>query len=128
AAGFEVLGESPAAEKQNRIIFLSDGLATVGITSQEQTIAMATNNIMRGVGLTTIGVGNDFDVELMRGLAERGAGNFYFVEDAAAATEVFSEELNYFMEPLALDVHIGAVASSNYRFGSVVGSTLWNAQ
>ena len=42
----------------------------------------------------------------MRGLAEHGAGNFYFLEDATAATEVFTEELDYFMSPLALDVQI----------------------
>ena len=78
-AGLQLLGDSPENEKQNRVIFLSDGLATVGTTSQQAIIEMATSHIVRGIGLTTIGVGNDFDVELMRGLAERGAGNFYFV-------------------------------------------------
>ncbi len=43
--------------------------------------------VEQGIGLTTIGVGLSFDVALMRGLAEHGAGNFYFLEDAAAATE-----------------------------------------
>ena len=35
-AGFTMLGEYPSNEKQNRVIFLSDGLATVGITSDEK--------------------------------------------------------------------------------------------
>ena len=79
------IGEYPSNERQNRVIFLSDGLATVGNTSQQAIVQMATGYIERGIGLTTIGVGDSFDVLLMRGLAEFGAGNFYFVEDAAAA-------------------------------------------
>ena len=127
-AGFTMLGESPSNEKQNRVIFLSDGLATVGVTSQSTIIQMATGYISRGIGLTTIGVGHDFDVALMRGLAERGAGNFYYVEDATAANEVFTEELNYFLSPLALDVKLEARTDGTlWKMTSVVGSTLWNA-
>jgi Ca-activated chloride channel homolog len=126
-SGLEMLGENPPNERQNRVILLSDGLATAGNTSQEAIIAMATSYITRGIGLTTIGVGNDFDVELMRGLAERGAGNFYFVEDAAAATEVFTDELEYFMSPLAMDLEIVATSSADWTFESVIGTRLWNA-
>lgn len=128
AAGFALLGDAPASENQNRVIFLSDGIATVGNTSQDAIIEMATGRIARGIGLTTIGVGNDFDVELMRGLAERGAGNFYYVEDATAATEVFTQELDYFLSPIALDLRIDATAAPGWEFKNVVGSTLWQAQ
>jgi len=127
-AGFDAFGESLPNERQHRVIFLSDGLATVGVTSRYEIIGMAREQIMRGIGLTTIGVGNSFDVELMRGLAEHGAGNYYFLEDGSAASEVFSEELDYFMTPLALDVSIVASASSGWTFGEVVGTRLWNAQ
>lgn len=126
-SGFNLLGEYPSNERQNRVIFLSDGLATVGDTSQVNIMSMARQFIARGIGLTTIGVGNDFDVALMRGLAENGAGNYYFLEDAAAAGEVFTEELDYFMTPLALDVNISATASSGWTLGEVVGSRIWTA-
>jgi Ca-activated chloride channel family protein len=88
---------------------------------------MAASRVKLGIGLTTIGVGNDFDVALMRGLAEQGAGNFYFLEDPSAATEVFTEELDFFMQPLALDVQVSAAAGPGYQFGEVVGSHLWSA-
>ncbi|MBA3453599.1 MAG: VWA domain-containing protein [Deltaproteobacteria bacterium] len=126
--GFDLLGEYPANERQNRVIFMSDGQATVGITSQTEIIAMAKTKIMRGIGLTTIGVGQSFDVELMRGLAENGAGNYYFLEDGAAAGEVFTEELDFFMSPLALDIKIEAAAGSGWTFSEVVGTRLWSAQ
>nr|MDQ3367357.1 VWA domain-containing protein [Myxococcota bacterium] len=126
-AGFTMLGENPTDERQNRVVFLSDGLATVGITTQATIISMASSFISRGIGLTTIGVGNDFDVELMRGLAERGAGNFYYVEDAAAATEVFAQELAYFLSPLAMDIRIEVATPPTWEMKSVVGSKLWQA-
>jgi Ca-activated chloride channel family protein len=127
AAGFRLLGDAPASERQNRVIFLSDGNATAGDISQDHILAMAASRVKLGIGLTTIGVGNDFDVGLMRGLAEQGAGNFYFLEDPSAATEVFTEELDFFIQPLALDVQVSAAAGPGYQFGEVVGSHLWFA-
>jgi len=126
-AGMDILGDVPESEKQNRIIFLSDGLATAGNTSRDAIIEMATGYISRGIGLTTIGVGNDFDVELMRGLAERGAGNFYYVEDPAAATEVFTEELDVFMSPIALDLQITATTTDGWPMREVTGTKLWQS-
>ncbi|MFN0246107.1 MAG: vWA domain-containing protein [Kofleriaceae bacterium] len=125
--GFDLLGEYPSNVRQNRVIFLSDGLATVGETSQVNILAMAKQQIGKGIGLTTIGVGSNFDVELMRGLAENGAGNYYFLEDGAASAEVFTEELDFFMTPLALDITIEATASSGWTLGEVVGSRIWSA-
>ena len=63
----------------------------------------------------------------MRGLAERGAGNFYFVEDASAATEVFTEEVDVFMSPIALDLQITAATSTGWQMREVVGTKQWRA-
>jgi len=123
-AGFNLVAEAPS-DHQNRVIFLSDGNATSGDTSTSDILAMADGFVVKGIGLTTVGVGLDFDVELMRGLAEHGAGNFYFLEDASAATEVFTEELDYFVSPLALNVQISAIPGAGYQLGEQVGSHLW---
>lgn len=125
--GFQLASESFSPDRQNRVIFLSDGQATAGNTSTPAIISMTDGFVEQGIGLTTIGVGLSFDVGLMRGLAEHGAGNFYFLEDAAAATEVFDQELDYFVTPLALDVHIKAAAGGGWTFGEVLGSSLWTS-
>jgi len=124
-AGLDLLGDAPPSDRQNRVIFLSDGLATAGDTSTASIIAMATSRISRGIGLTTIGVGNEFDAPLMRGLAERGAGNFYYLEDATAAGEVFHDELDYFMSPLALELELAATTPAEWAMNGAVGSSLW---
>jgi len=125
--GVLLLGDALPSERQNRVILLSDGLATAGDTTQTGIMQIGRNAALRGIGLTTIGVGNDFDVALMRGLAEQGAGNFYFLEDPTAADEVFTEELDFFMQPIALDVRLEAFAGPGYQLGEVVGSQLWSS-
>lgn len=127
-AGFNVLGEYPKSDTQNRVVFLSDGLATVGNTSRPSIMNMARTRVARGIGLTTIGVGSDFDVDLMRGLAESGAGNYYFLEDGSAASEVFTEELDFFMSPLALEVSIVGTTGAGWKFAETVGSKAVNTQ
>ncbi len=117
-----------APARHQRVILLSDGVATAGITDSGTIIAMAEGFIETGIGLTTIGVGLDFNVDLMRGLAERGAGNFYFLEDVAAVEEVFTQELDYVAEPLALQVTVEVRTDDNYRMGEVLGTRLWRTE
>lgn len=126
--GFQMISDSFDAERQNRVMLLSDGLATAGITDGASIIAMAEGFIGDGIGLTTIGVGTSFNVDLMRGLAERGAGNFYYLESALAIDEVFRDELNYFVSPIALDIELTVTPGAPYRFGEVLGTRLWKSE
>ncbi len=125
AVGFAQFGKGSFNERQNRVILLSDGQATSGITSTPAIIGMAESKVATGIGLSTVGVGNSFDAALMRGLAERGAGNFYFAENATAVSEIFTQELDYFIEPLALDVELGVAANQGFALGEAVGVNYW---
>ena len=108
---------------QNRVLLVSDGLATSGITNDTQIEGLAESWGELGYGLTTIGLGNDFDVELMRELAELGSGSFYYVEDASAVEEVFSEEVQAFVVPLAQQVTIDATVFEGYDLRRVYGTS-----
>lgn len=107
---------------QNRVILLSDGLATEGITDDDRIIALAQAYGEQGIGLTTIGLGAEFDVDLMRTLSEQGSGSFYFVEDPAAIDEVFVEEANSFLVPLARQVEIDLDVFAGYDLRRVYGT------
>jgi Ca-activated chloride channel family protein len=125
--GFQVASAGFDPERQNRILLMSDGLPTTGITDDASIQQMAERYVSDGMGLTTIGVGLDFNVDLMRGLAERGAGNFYFLESPTAIAEVFREELDYFSEPLAFDVELSvSAANRGWSVGEVIGTRYWS--
>jgi Ca-activated chloride channel family protein len=114
-------------DRQNRVLFLSDGQATSGLTSRERIVRLGEAYAADGIGITTIGVGENFDIELMERLSETGAGNFYFLEDADAVEEVFVEEVNTFMVPLAEEVKITFQAAEAYRFRATYGTRIWEA-
>lgn len=119
---YEHAAAAVLAERETRVVLLSDGEATAGLTTPARMHALAEAYARQGIGLTTIGVGESFDVEVMRGLAEVGAGNFYFLEDPAAAREVFTEEVQTFLHPVALDVEIAFVTGPAYTARRVYGS------
>ena len=112
-------------EVQNRVILLSDGVATKGITSEAKLVALAEAYASQGVGISAIGVGDSFDVSLMRSIGEKGAGNFYFLDDVQAVAEVFTDEVNAFLVPVALDVRIQFGVGPGYQVRDAYGSSGW---
>jgi Ca-activated chloride channel family protein len=61
----------------------------------------------------------------MRGLAEQGDGNTYFLEDSGAVSEVFTEELSYFTVPVAFDLELKLTTGEHYQFRRAYGSSFW---
>lgn len=114
--------------RESRVIMLSDGNPTTGIIHTDQILEMADAYIADGIGVTTIGMGLDFNIELMKGLAEKGAGTFYFLEDPSAITEVFTQELDYFVTPIAYDVNVEVRSGAGYTLGEVVGTSFWTTE
>jgi Ca-activated chloride channel family protein len=115
------------AGEQPRVIFLSDGEATAGLTSAAKVRSLAASYAKQGTPISSVGVGTQFDVELMRALGEVGAGNFYFLEDPSAVVEVFAEEVATFLYPVALDVTIEAQVGSAYELRGVYGTKNWES-
>ena len=111
--------------RQSRLILLSDGVATSGITDDETIFSLSRQYNSEGVGLTTVGLGTDFNFNLMRGLAEQGDGNFYFVEHADAVEEVFTEELSYFTLPVAFDIELSLRPGADYMLQRAYGSSFF---
>ncbi len=123
--GYEQVMARHSGELQNRLMILSDGQPTAGITGSDAIINMSRNYNLEGVGLTTIGVGTDFNEALMRELAEQGDGNFYFVESQAAIEEVFVEEVETFTVAIAEDLELALNPGTAYRIRGVFGTSIW---
>lgn len=81
-------------ELVNRVILLTDGLANEGLTDPARLKEIVTGIYARGIGLSTLGVGSDFDEDLLVALAEAAGGNFYFIETPDAIPPIFAEELS----------------------------------
>lgn len=110
-------------ERQSQVILLSDGAPTRGVTDEGAIVFMASEYTMQGMRLSTVGVGVDASMDLLKRLAEQGGGTFYFVEDAGAVEEVFTEELDTILAPVAYDLMLEIVPGPGYRLEEVVGTT-----
>ena len=104
-SGLGVLG-SRSRKGTARLVLISDGLANQGDTSRDGLLGRATAIAKLATPVTAIGVGNDFDENLMGALADSGGGNFYFLRDAVALAEVFEGELGATRETVAELVEI----------------------
>lgn len=79
AEGFQQIERNFREDYVNRVILLSDGLANTGITDPRELGRIAGRYRDKSISLTTMGVGLDYNENLMLGLAEHGGGNYYFL-------------------------------------------------
>jgi Ca-activated chloride channel family protein len=122
---FQVAKAAKDVQWQNRVVLLSDGVATKGITSTPKMVSLARSYAKEGIGITTIGIGEEFDIDVMRSLAEVGAGNFYFLENPESVKEVFTDEVKTFLYPIATEVNIDVNVGGGYVIGRVYGTNGW---
>lgn len=85
-----MLGDS---QGMNRILLLSDGLANEGPSSVRDFQLLGQSLSREGITVSTIGLGLDYNEDLMAGLSAAGQGNIYFVETANDLPRIFDTEL-----------------------------------
>jgi Ca-activated chloride channel family protein len=76
-----------------RVILLTDGLANVGMTDPAELAHHAAELRARGVSTTTMGIGADFNEDLLERMARKGGGHFYFIENARQIPDMLRREL-----------------------------------
>jgi Ca-activated chloride channel family protein len=77
-----------------RVILLSDGLANRGVTQPERVAAIGANAKNKGITVATVGLGLDFNEDLMQLLAQRSGGQYYYIKDSEDLPAMFKQELN----------------------------------
>ena len=122
--GYQENLKSYSTNRVNRVILLSDGQANVGVVDTASIIAASKTYNDQGVGITTIGVGSDFNYELMSGLAKESGGNFYFLENESKVTQVLSDELDFVLTPIAKNLVITFKMTGKYLISDTYGLTL----
>lgn len=77
----------------NRVLLITDGLANVGETNVDRIVGQAGELAGRSVTTSTIGIGADFNEDLLIPMAEAGRGNAWHVERADDMARIFATEL-----------------------------------
>lgn len=91
----------------NRVLLLTDGLANAGIAEPSKIKQMVSNKFNTlGIGLSTFGVGADYNEDLLTIMAETGRGNYYFIDQADKIPSIFAQELKGLLHVVAQNAHI----------------------
>lgn len=105
----------------HRLILLSDGLANVGPSSPDDLARLGRSLIKEGISVTTVGVGTDYNEDLMTRLAEASDGNTYFVEDYRDLPRIFAAELGDVLSVVARSVTIEIRCLNGVRPVRIIG-------
>jgi Ca-activated chloride channel homolog len=90
----------------NRVILMSDGLANEGVTDPAEIYRLVREAKQRGITVSTMGLGLDYNEDLMQGIAEHGGGNYYYIEHPNQMGHIFARELDTLFTTVARDVEI----------------------
>ena len=86
---------------------MSDGMANVGETRPEVIANDVKRLTAEGVGTTTLGVGDDYNEDLLEAMARSGDGNYYYIESPVQLPDVFQTELKGLMATVGKKVSLG---------------------
>lgn len=92
AAGVQMLQNRDRNGNIGKMLLISDGLANHGITDPAALGEMAAMATGKGFSVSTVGVGSDFNEQLMTALADHGGGYYHYLENPDAFAAVFENE------------------------------------
>ena len=92
--------------RATRLIVLSDGDPTAGIKDFSALVGLAGEVKSKGVTITFLGFGPDYNEELLASMAKKAGGNYYFIPQPQLIPEVFRTELEKLMTVSARNLRI----------------------
>ncbi|MCC6484218.1 MAG: VWA domain-containing protein [Armatimonadetes bacterium] len=90
----------------NRVILLTDGEPTAGLTDFQSIVGQVAEQKSRGITLTTLGFGQEYNEELLMGMARRAGGNYYYIQRPELLPEVFRKEMDSLLSVVARNLRL----------------------
>ncbi|WP_438006352.1 VWA domain-containing protein [Sorangium sp. So ce321] len=84
---------APSTHAVRRVVLISDGQANIGPSSPDLLGALAQRGADRGVQITSLGVGADYDERTLNALAVGSSGRLYHLTEAHQMSSVLEREL-----------------------------------
>jgi Ca-activated chloride channel family protein len=105
--GYQYAMQAFNPQASNRVILCSDGVANTGQTSPDALLDMVGGYVADGIDLTSIGVGmGNYNDVLLEQLADRGNGNYFYVDSQEQARQVFVDNLTANLQVIAYDAKV----------------------
>jgi len=83
----------PATPFVQRMLVLTDGLANLGVTDPQGLRSLVTRVRSNGNSVSSLGLGAEFNEELLGGMADAGGGAYHYVSEPQALDAVYAAEV-----------------------------------
>ncbi|MFZ3147562.1 MAG: VWA domain-containing protein [Methanothrix sp.] len=113
--------QADKSEYENRIIFLTDAMPNMGETGDLPLYRMLEDNAQQGIYTTFIGIGVDFNTELVESITKIKGANYYSVHSAGEFKTRMDDEFDFMVTPLVFDLRL-KLDAPGYEIEKVYGS------
>jgi Ca-activated chloride channel homolog len=115
--GLEQVNRTLVADGINRIVLLGDGIPNdaSSVAGQVETARS------RGITITTLGLGIDYDEALMGQIAQRSGGKFRHIDDSAKVADFFRDEVLRIQGVVAMNLGLKLTPGPGVKVVDVVG-------
>ena len=93
-------------KRATRMVVLTDGDPTAGIKDFPSLTNLAGEIKAKGVSVTFLGFGPDYNEELLAGMAKRAGGTYRYIDRPETIPDVFRGELDKLMTTVARNLHL----------------------
>ncbi len=93
-------------KRMSHIILFSDGRANTGETRVKILANKTAQGFRKGVSVSTIGVGLDYNEDLMTKIADHGGGRYHYIKKSSNTALVLNEEFKGLMATVARSIKL----------------------
>lgn len=120
--GFEQLAKRPVDAARSRRLFLfTDAMPNVGATGDGDFMGLLRSNSEAGRDTTVFGVNIAFGQELVTKISSVRGSNYFYLNNAERTQEVFDEDFDFLVTPIAYDLHMALTPAEGFRVEAVYG-------
>ncbi len=118
---YDALMEADPAVSENRIIFVTDAMPNQGETTRSGLFGMIERNAAKKLYSTVIGVGVDFNTNLIENITKNRGANYHSVHSPAQFIEQMDENFDFMVTPLVFDLRL-SLRGDGWSIDRVYGS------
>lgn len=122
--GMQQIAQNVESSRATRMVVLTDGDPTTGIKDYTALVTHAGELKSRGITVTFLGFGPDYNEEMLAGMAKKAGGNYYYIAQPQLIPEVFRTELDKMLTVSAQNVSISFKLARWVKLRSASGQSM----
>lgn len=110
-----------APGRLDRVILLTDAKPTEGLQATGEFVSLVAQYAQQDVGLTLMGVGTDFGIELGLAISALRGGTSFFLDSQRRIDQLIGDEFRFFVTPAAFDLTLQVTHNASVGIREVYG-------